>query len=130
MNQAGAANVDVIRRNAARGEAAAPEGEKEPLRLVIREFSLTRGKIDADTTAVGGKEVEVKLPPLALRNIGGSRGAAPDEIGKIMVRALTGQVATAVAAQRLGSYLEKKIDEKLEGEAGEAAKDLLRSITR
>ena len=128
VNESGAANVDVIRRNAESGEPAAGE-EEEPLRLVIRKFSLHRGEIDADTTAVGGKEVEVKLRPLDLSNIGAPQGATPGEIGRIMARALTRQVAVAVAAQRIGSYLENKIDEKLEGEAAEAAKDLLRSLT-
>ena len=42
---------------------------------------------------------------------------------------MTKQVATAVAAERLTTYLEKKIDETLEGDAGEAAKSLLRSLT-
>jgi hypothetical protein len=129
VNQAGAANIDVIRKNAARGEAAAPEEEGEPLRLAIRQFSLNRGEIHADANAVGGEEAELKLPPLAQSRIGGSRGATPDEIGRILVVALTRQVATTIAAQQIGSYLEKKIDEKLEGEAGEAAKNLLRSLT-
>jgi hypothetical protein len=129
VNESGAANVDVIRRNADSGEPAAGE-EEEPLRLVIRRFSLHRGEIDADTTAVGGAEVEVKLAPLDLDNIGAPQGATPDEIGKIIVRALTRQVATAVASQQLGSYLEKKIDEKLEGGAAEAAKGLLRSLRK
>jgi hypothetical protein len=128
VNQAGAANVDVIRKNASSGEPAAG-AEEEPLRLVIRKFSVQRGKIDADTTAVGGEEVEAKFPPLELENIGGSRGATPNQIGKIVVGALTKQVAIAAASQRLGSYLKGKIDDALDGEAGEAAKNLLRSLT-
>jgi len=143
VNEAGAANVDEIRKNAERyqpagsgdgekgeeGEAAAGE-EEEPLRLVIRRFSFERGEIAADTTALGGEETEAELPPLILSHIGGRQGATPDEIGKIMVKAVTRQVATAVASQQLGSYLEKKIDEELGGEVGEAAKDLLRSLTK
>jgi len=125
VNETGAANVDVIRRNSESGEPAAAK-EEEPLRLVIRKFSLQRGQID--TTAVGGKEVELKLPPLRLDNIGAPQGATPGEIGKIIVRAMTRQVATAVASHQLGSYLERKIDEKLEPEAAEAVKDLLRSL--
>ena len=118
--------LDVIRKNAESGEPAAGK-EEEPLRLVIRRFSLRRGQID--TTAVGGKQVELKLPPLRLDDIGAPQGATPGEIGKIVVRAMTRQVATAVASHQLGSYLERKIDDKLDGEAAEAVKDLLRAIT-
>ena len=51
------------------------------------------------------------------RNIGAPEGATPGEDGKIVVRAMTRQVAAAVASHQLGSYLERKIDEKLDGEA-------------
>ncbi len=141
VNQAGAANVDEIRKNAERyqpasrgdgekGKEAEAGEEEEPLRLVIRRFSIERGEIATDTTAAGGEEAEAKFPPLTLRNIGGRRGATSDEIGKIMVKAVTRQAATAVASQQIGSYLEKKIDEELGGEVGEAAKGLLRSLTK
>jgi uncharacterized protein involved in outer membrane biogenesis len=129
LNQEGTANIDVIRKHATRGEAARPEEEEKPLRLLIRRFSMGRGEVDVDTTAVGGKQMEARLPPLSLRDIGGSGGATPGEVGKIVVVALTRQVAAAVAAQRLGSYIDKKIDEKLQGEAGQAVKDLLHSLT-
>lgn len=126
VNRSGAVNVEVIRSNADGGEPAAEE--EEPLRLVIRKFSLRDGEISADTTAVGGKQAEVRLPPLTLSNIGAPQGATPGEVGKILVRVLAKQVAAAVAAQKLDAYLEKKIDEKLEGVAGKAAKELLRSL--
>jgi uncharacterized protein involved in outer membrane biogenesis len=129
VNQAGAANVDEIRKNAERYRPAAGE-EAEPVRLLIRKFLFERGEIAADTTALGGKEMEAKLPPLTLSNVGGRQGATPGEIGKIMVKAMTRQVATAVASQQVGSYLEKKIDEEIGGKVGEAAKDLLRSLAK
>jgi hypothetical protein len=161
VNETGATNIDAIRKNAEShqpaGAAPAPKSEKpaadaqagEPLRLRIRKFSLEDGAIDADTTALGGKESEAKFPPMNLSDIGGRQGATPDEIGTIMVKALTKQVAGAVARQQISSYLEgklegklegqlkeereelgEKIDEKLGGDAGEAAKGLLRSLKK
>ena len=153
VNEAGASNIDAIRKNAERhqpadaaeakesakpGEPRTTDAEEgEPLRLSIRRFSLEGGAIDADTSAVGGKEVQAKLPPMNLRNIGGRQGATPDEIGTLMVKALTKQVAGAVARQQITSYLEgeleeldEKIDEKLGGDAGEAARGLLRSLKK
>ena len=146
VNQAGAANVDEIRKNAERyqplsrgrgekgkgaeGDEAAAGEERELRRLVIREFSVHRGEIAADTTALGGKVMEAKLPPLTLRQVGGRQGAMPDEIAKIIVKAMTRQVATTAASQQLGSYLEEKIDEEIGGKLGEAAKGLLRSLTK
>jgi len=147
VNETGATNIDAIRKNAEshqpadaapapkREEPAADAEAGEPLRLRIRKFSLEGGAIDADTRAMGGKESQAKLPPMNLSDIGGRQGATPDEIGTIMVKALTRQVAGAVARQKLDSYLEeksdelgKKIDEKLGGDAGEAARGLLRSL--
>ena len=135
MNGSGAANVDVIRKHA---ERPGPEGddddedddgkEEEPPRLLIRRFSLQGGEIDIDTTAVGGREKKAELPPLVLNDVGGPRGATPEEIGRILVKALARQVAAAAASERLGTYLEKKIDEEIGGDAGEAAKGLLRSL--
>jgi uncharacterized protein involved in outer membrane biogenesis len=133
VNQAGAANVDVIRKSAERDLSAGDDDEKdeeeEPPRLLIRRFSLRGGEVDIDATAVGGKERKAELPPLVLSDVGGHHGATPGRIGEIIVGALSKQVAAAAASERLGTYLEKKIDEEIEGDAGEAAKDLLHSLT-
>ena len=124
LDAKGVANVNVIRANLAhsRGQptSAAPN-PKEPgreLRLKVTSLSLDGGSIAADTSAIGGTELDVPLPPLEMRNLGaGERGATPSEIGVEVLTALTQRTVTAVGA----SEVKQKLLDKLGPEAGGAA---------
>jgi len=122
LDAKGVANVSVIRANLARfrarpGSGAATAGEHE-LRLRVKTLSVDGGGIAADTTALGGMELDVPLPPLELRNLGaGERGATPSEIGAEFLTALSQRTITALAA----SELKQKLVEKLGPDAGGAA---------
>ncbi len=130
----GRTNVDVIRRHlketaAGGGEAASGGGgssaeSADATRLRIQSFTFENGQVTADTSALGGKEKTQALPTLRLRDVGGATGATPAEIGEDVLDAFLGQIAKAAASGRL----EQLIDDKLGGDAGEAAKGVLRKL--
>lgn len=132
----GRANLDVLRRHAARAGEASPRDEgaeapggdgEEAAPLVLRRLTVEEGRVIADLTAAGGERRELALSPLRMRDVGGETGAPPGEIAAQVARRLLANVAAAVAAERIGTFLEGKIDEGLD-EAGEAAKEVLRSL--
>ncbi len=129
----GRTNVDVIRRHLKEAGSAGSSGESggggsgessDAPRLRIQSFTFENGQVTSDTSALGGKERTQALPALRLRDVGGSAGAAPAEIGEDILIAFLGQTAKAAA----GGRLEQLIDDKLGGDAGEAAKGILRKL--
>ena len=131
----GRTNIDAIRKNVERyagssggskggsgSDAAAAETPAPKLR--IQEFTFENGRVEADASAVGGKELSRDLPPLSLRDVGGRSGKPADEIGQIVLAAYTKTILRSVAA----GQAERAIDEKLGGAAGEAAKGLLNKV--
>lgn len=127
VDEEGRANLDVLRRHAAHASEAAPgeapAGEAEPERLVLHRLVAEEGRVVADLRAVGGERRELLLPPLRMREVGGAEGAPPSALAGAVARRLLANVAAAVAAERLGTFLEQKVDE-----GGEAAKRALRSL--
>ncbi|HME68901.1 MAG TPA: hypothetical protein VKM54_03435, partial [Myxococcota bacterium] len=124
LDAKGVANVNVIRANLARfrgrpaSDASTPGQHPSELRLRVKTLSLDGGGIAADTTALGGTELDLALPPLELRNLGaGERGATPSEIGAEVLTALSQRTLTAVGA----SELKQKLVEKLGPDAGGSA---------
>ncbi|MEN8185278.1 MAG: hypothetical protein ABFS46_22380 [Myxococcota bacterium] len=108
---------------AAGGEAQGSESER---RLRIESFRFENGTVESDARAVGGSERSQPLPALRLSNVGGAGGGTPEEIGEQVLGAFTRQVAKVAA----GAQLERLIDENLGGEAGEAAKGVLRKLLK
>jgi hypothetical protein len=123
----GRSNLEVIREHARSvpgggGSGRAEEGGER--RFEIRELSFEGGRIQADTTAVGGKKTGLDLPPLRLGDVGGSRGATPDAIGKEVTTAFVGTVTTAVAKEGLADYLDRKLGKG----TGDAARQILKVL--
>ncbi|MBW2272995.1 MAG: hypothetical protein JRG96_06970 [Deltaproteobacteria bacterium] len=135
LDAKGDSNIEAIKRNVARyqggssgggdGDGGGAAGPAGPLLSVTR-FTFEEGKVAADTAAMGGDVQQLELPPLEMTNLGGSKGASPDQIGKAVMNRYTAVVGKVVA--RYGAEL--LIDEKLGGQEGEAAKKLLRGILR
>ncbi len=122
-------NIDVILANT-RSSGGGAEGSGgggsggEPPRIAIGRFVFEQRRVEADFEALGGKQLETELPPVRLSKIGGSRGATPDEIGKQVATAFLGSVAKTVAREQGAALIEKELG----GEAGEAAKGLLKNV--
>jgi hypothetical protein len=129
MNASGRSNVLIIQDNLKRyqgsgggGEPDAPAGEAT--RLAIKRFVFEEGEVKARTSAVGGRDATVALPPLRMTGLGGTRGATGAELGKTVLSAYTQKVLNAVASNQL----DRVLDEKLGGTEAEAAKKLLRGV--
>jgi hypothetical protein len=118
-------NVGVIKDHVAAYQAgsARPESAKEDSgyekHFVIREVAFADGKIAADATAVGGKKVDIALPPVRLTDVGGPRGAPPAAIGKAISMALISAAARAVS---------NEVKAELRGRAEDEAKKKLGEI--
>ncbi len=127
MNKPGSSNFAVIRRNLDRYAAEGPGEDDAPeMRLLIRKLVFEDGEIGAKLLAASS--VTLPLPALRLRNLGAPAGATPAEIGVQVMRAFLKTVVRSVATRRTSQL--RETTEKLEQQAGEAAKELLRSLGR
>jgi hypothetical protein len=136
LDASGRANFDVIRDNVKRySSASAPSGPKsasEPeaetgddLRLSVTRFRVDDGGVTMDVAALH-EDVEprtLKLPAVAIDDIGGSEGLAPGELGAELLGSFTKSVRKA-AGKALKSEARRAL-EKVGGDAGRAAGELL-----
>ncbi len=132
VNASGRTNLAAIQANLQRyrggagtansGDSGEAAGDATPLK--IERFVFEEGRVSARTSAVGGKDATVALPPLRMTGLGGTRGATGAELGKAVLSAYTQKVLKAVAS----SQLDRVLDEKLGGREAEAAKKLLRGV--
>ncbi len=139
----GRMNIEALRRNVesfeARQRAAVERGEaptrapdteaaqqETETRLRVEEFRISDGAIGIDASALGRDPDELALGSVALRDIGGARGATAQELGRRVADALLARTARAVA----GAEVKRALREK-GGEIGEKIGDLLqRGIDR
>ena len=117
MNSSRLSNLDVLTRNlqgpGAAGKKPSGKKEKSELRLAIHKLVLEHGRVEARIAPLGAKPVLLDLPRLELNNIGGSRGATPEEIAKTVATALAEQTTAAVARSQGERYLRKGAEELL-----------------
>lgn len=132
----GQLNLDVLRRRveaSSAKEVATPEElrtEGEPFRIRIRRFELERGDLRLDTGNPDQERPELALPSFAMRDVGGSGGAAPAALGKSILQGVLGHTAGAAARARARDEAGAWIDDKLEDRPGaaDAAKRVLDGI--
>jgi hypothetical protein len=137
LNAQARSNLEVIADNLDRyaGESASepteptePSGSSDDpaaeTRLAIDAFVFEKGNVAAHTSAVGGKDATLKLPPLRMNKLGGAKGMTGAELGSYALNAYIRQVLKAVGKSQLGGL----IDKELGGAEGEAAKQLLNKL--
>jgi uncharacterized protein involved in outer membrane biogenesis len=98
-------------RGATRGEDLASE-----LRLRVHELRISEGRIGLDASALGRDPEELALGSFVLRELGGARGATPEQLGPRILGALVARAARAVAGAEVKRALREKggeIGEKL-----------------
>lgn len=124
----GKANFDVIMENLqksdGRGSSSDTESQGEEARFKIRHFAFREGKATAVVDGMLDKGVEADLPPLELNDLGGASGATGSEIGQTILS----EYVRSVVKQVTRSGLEKFLDDKLKGSAGEKVKGLLDKV--
>ena len=112
-------NVSMIRNHVEQYRAgAAKPAEKQDAgfekHFVIKSFVMDEGVVRGDATRVGQRTGEYALPPIELSNVGGSRGARPEVIGKAIAAALFARVSQVVGDQLKATATEKAKDEAKE----------------
>jgi len=106
---AGGSNVETIQRNVEQyvkthfggGQAqdkTAKKGEPaKETRFIVEKLQIRNGKVRLEGVGRKGKDAEVALPPVNLRDIGKGRGATGGEIASIVLKQMTEGAAAAAA---------------------------------
>lgn len=93
-------------------------------RIRIQRFVFEQGRVTIDASALGMEKRTIELPEMRLEDVGGSAGAPPGEIAQIVLATFAEKTGDEIA----GSGLDRLINEKLGGSAGDRAKDLLKKF--
>lgn len=120
INDQGKSNVDALNSNlqqASSGQsdkqATGDAGDSKEVKLIIREFVINKGEIDARIAALGDKkDLSANLPPIKLTNLGKKTGGAtPAQIAEEVVGVLLKKTGKAVAELGVQQYLGVSADE-------------------
>jgi hypothetical protein len=112
-------NVTSGKKKKQKSSSETGKNDEKPIRLRIKKFTIRGITFELNTEALGGKKEKETLPPIHKTNLGGQRGATPDEIGKEIMIDLTNKIAQAALKKKAGKY-QKKLEEK----AGKEVKKL------
>lgn len=124
----GASNIDELRKRveAYTGGTTGEGGESsgDVTRVRIKKFVFEKGRIELDASALGLEKRTIVLPEIRLNDVGGTNGAPPDEIARIILTT----VAKNVTAEIAGSEVDRLIKDKLGDSITDKAKSLLEKI--
>jgi len=116
-------NFDAIQKNIADylGPAdKAKEKEKGGKKLIVEELVIASPKAQASAAFLAGKTVEVKLPTIALRNLGKAKGGVtPGELGQEIAGAIKARLTAGISFDGLMKSMGGALDK-----AGGAVKGL------
>lgn len=126
VTKTGESNIDELRKrikahSGSSGESA--DGDEKKIR--IKKFVFEKGRIEVDASALGIDNRTLDLPEIHLNNVGGTNGAPPDQIAKVIF----GEVAKKVGSEIASSEVNRLIQDQLGGSLSDKAKGLLKKIT-
>jgi uncharacterized protein involved in outer membrane biogenesis len=125
ITKTGASNIEKIRENVKAYSAGGEGQSSKPAKLIrIRRFVFEEGRVEVDVSELGLENRTVELPEIRLSDVGGTGGAPPDEIAKIILTAVAKQVSSEIA----GSQLDRMVKDKLGSSITDKAKGLLDKI--
>jgi hypothetical protein len=128
VTKTGSTNINELRKrvqaatSGSTGEGAESGGPAKRIR--IKQFVFEKGSIEVDASALGVEKRTITLPEIRLSDVGGTRGAPPNEIAKIVLNTLAEKTASEVA----GSEVNRLIEDQLGGSLQDKAKELLDKI--
>jgi len=110
--ETGATNIDEIRKNvqsSAGGDAGGGGSGGQEKKIRIKKFVFEKGSIKFDASAMGLEKRTVVLPEIRLDDIGGTDGATPDEITRIVLGAVSKKVASEISSSEVKGWLKEKL---------------------
>ena len=133
IDRSGVSNVNEIkkrigasRKTGAPGKGDAGEKDDGGKKLLIRSLVIEGGEVNVHVAALEGDPLQARLPPIALRNLGGKGGGTPGEIAAQILGPLMKQAGIAASGAGIGQYLgrdaeavRKALEEKGRGKLGE-----------
>jgi hypothetical protein len=129
FTKTGSSNIGELRRRvedyagaAASGRAAKPNQKRIRIALLV----LEKGRIEIDASALGVEKRTIDLPEIHVTDVGGTGGAAPDDIAKEILVA----VARAATSELAHAEIHDLIGKQLGGHSvGDKVKSVLGKIT-
>lgn len=131
FTRTGVSNIDELRKQVQEytgGGSGGGDGSKgDAKRIRISSFVFEKGRIEVDASALGVEKRTVDLPEIRLTNVGGTSGAAPDEIAKEILTAFARKATSEVASSEINRLIKKQLgDESI----GDKAKGLIDKIKK
>jgi hypothetical protein len=130
ITKTGDSNIQQLRKRveayAAQRRGGGEESGKATRKLRIERFVLEEGRIEVDATALGLEKKTIVLPEIRLNDVGGASGAAPEEIGVVILKAVAGKATSEIA----GSEIDRLVKEKLGGSTVDKAKGMIEKILK
>jgi len=120
INQRGRSNLKEILDNASKNtrqaDAKAETAESgEPMRIAIRKLLIQGPTFTESNPLEPGEPRKGTLPAIQRTQVGGSRGATPAEIGKIVIHELGGRIVRQAATKAAKEALKEAIEENASG---------------
>ena len=128
INQQGGSNLkeilDNVSRNGQQADAKAETGDAgEPMRIAIRRLRIEGVTFTESNPLEEGEPRSGTLPNIEKTNVGGSSGATPGELGKLIVGELGGQIIKQAAKKKTMEVIEEKTGGVLESIGGALRKE-------
>lgn len=121
ITKTGASNIDELRKNVqahtpgTTGEGAESNGQTKRIR--IKQFVFEKGSVEVDASALGLEKRTITLPEIRLNDVGGTKGAPPDEIAKIILTAVAKRVTSEIAGSELDGLIKEKLGDSIKDKA-------------
>jgi hypothetical protein len=127
LTETGSSNIDELRKRVqAHTSSSAGSGNKGDVKKVcIKKFVFQEGRVVVDASAIGVAKQEITLPEIHMQNVGGSDGAPPDEIAKIIVTTVAKNVTSEIASSEIDRLIKKELGD---GSLTDKAANLLKKI--
>ena len=120
INQRGGSNLkeilDNVSKNSQQADAKAEtEDSGEPIRMAIRKLVIKGATFTESNPLEEGEPRSGTLPLIERTNLGGSEGATPAQVGKLIIGDLAGQVVKQEAMKKMTDVIEEKTGSALKG---------------
>ncbi len=115
MDRSGNSNVDALKKNLGTGEGQQKKesGRTGEKRLRIRRLVIEDSSVEVRAPQLAGSPKQLALRKVELADIGGARGATPEEAAKDVVTAIATEAGREVAQAGAEQLLKKELERAL-----------------